>query len=74
MRMTRKLVREGADLKVWGLFFKAVVQAVFIFGAETWVQTSQMGPGQVPAQGCATAHWKAAEGGGGVNILFWRQR
>ena len=43
MRMTRKLVREGADLKVWGLFFKAVVQAVFIFGAETWVQTSQMG-------------------------------
>ena len=42
LRMTRILSREGADLKVLGIFFKAVVQAVLIFGAEMWVLTPRM--------------------------------
>ena len=33
----RILIREGADKRVLGNFFKAVVQAVVLFGAETWV-------------------------------------
>ena len=31
------LIWEGADLKVSGNFYKAVAQAVLLFGAETWV-------------------------------------
>ena len=34
-RMACILSREGAVLRVYGLFFKAVVQAVMIFGLET---------------------------------------
>ena len=41
--MTRVLRREGVALRVSGLFFKAVVQAVLIFGAETRVVTPHMG-------------------------------
>ena len=39
IRMLRILSREGAAPRVSRLFFKAVVQAVLIFGAETWVVT-----------------------------------
>ena len=35
-------IREGANLKVSGHFFKAVVQAVLMLGAETWVLTPRM--------------------------------
>ena len=42
MWMTRILSREGGDLKVSGLFFKAVVQAVLLLGADMWVLTPQM--------------------------------
>ena len=42
MRMTRILSREGAEPKVSGLFFKAVVQAVLLFGAKTWVLTPRV--------------------------------
>ena len=42
-RMTRILSREGAEPLVSGFFFKAVVQAVFLFGSETWVVTPRMG-------------------------------
>ena len=42
-RMTRILGREGANSRVSGVFFKAVVQAVLIFGSETWVLTPCMG-------------------------------
>ena len=42
VRMSRIFSQEGADPKVSGQFFKAVVQAVFLFGAETWVLTPQM--------------------------------
>ena len=36
-RLSHILSREGADKRVSGNFFKAVVQAVLLFGAETWV-------------------------------------
>ena len=42
-RMTKILIREGAEPRVSGFFFKAVVQAVLLFRAETWVVTSCMG-------------------------------
>ena len=35
--MTRILGREGADLRISGLFLNAVVQAVLLFGSDTWV-------------------------------------
>ena len=35
--LLRILIREGADKRLLGNFFKAVVQAVVLFGAETWV-------------------------------------
>ena len=34
--------REGADKRVSGNFFKAVVQAVLLFGAETWLLTPRI--------------------------------
>ena len=34
-RMSRILIREGANTKVSGHFFKGLVQAVLLFGAET---------------------------------------
>ena len=42
-RMLRILSREGATPRVSGFFFKAVIQAVLLFGAETWVVTPCMG-------------------------------
>ena len=41
-RMQRILSREGANKRVSGNFFKAVVQQVLLFGAETWVVTPRM--------------------------------
>ena len=38
-RLSRILSREGVDPKVLGHFFKAVSQAVLLFGAATWVIT-----------------------------------
>ena len=40
--LSRILFWEGADARVSGIFFKAVVQAVLLFGAETWVLTPMM--------------------------------
>ena len=37
MSMTRILRREGAAPWVSGLFFRAVVQTVLLFGLDTWV-------------------------------------
>ena len=42
-RVTRILSREGARPRVSGFFFKAVVQSVLLFSAETWVVTPHMG-------------------------------
>ena len=41
-RLSRILGREGEDPKVFGNFYKAVAQAVLLFGAETWVLTQRM--------------------------------
>ena len=41
-RLSRILIREGADPKVSGNFYKAVAQAVLLFRAETWVLTPRM--------------------------------
>ena len=41
-RLTRIMSREGSDKRISGTFFKAVVQQVLLFGAETWVLTPQI--------------------------------
>ena len=41
--MTRILSRKGAEPRVFRFFFKAMVQAVFLFGSDTWVVTHCMG-------------------------------
>ena len=41
-RMQGILRREGATPRISGNFFKAVVQQVLMFGAETWVVTPKM--------------------------------
>ena len=41
-RMSRIISREGAAPRVSGFFLKAVVQAVLLFGAETWMATPRM--------------------------------
>ena len=41
-RMQGILRREGATPRISGNFFKAVVQQVLLFGAETWVVTQKM--------------------------------
>ena len=41
-RLSRVLGREVADPKVSRAFYTAVMQAVLIFGAETWVLTPRM--------------------------------
>ena len=43
MSLSIILGREGAKTRVSGMFFKAVVQAVLIFGSEMWVTTPRMG-------------------------------
>ena len=42
-RITNIIIREGAMPCVYIFFFKAVVQAVLLFCAETWVVTTHMG-------------------------------
>ena len=41
-RLIRILSREGEDKRLSGTLFKAVVQQVLLFGAETWVLTPQI--------------------------------
>ena len=40
--LSRLLVREGADARVSGMFYKAVVQSVLLYGSETWVRSQAM--------------------------------
>ena len=42
-RMEEILGREVASPRLLGMFFKAAVQAIFLFGSETWVLTPRMG-------------------------------
>ena len=41
-QLSRILSREGADPKVLVHFYKAVLQEVLMFGAETWVLTPRI--------------------------------
>ena len=41
-QLTKILRREGVEKRVSGNFFKAVVQQVLLFGAETWVLTPRI--------------------------------
>ena len=41
-RFSRLLRAEGARPRQAGMFYKAVVQAVLLFGSETWVRTQTM--------------------------------
>ena len=41
-QMLRILIHEGADPKLLRHLFKAVVQAVLLFGTETWVLAPRM--------------------------------
>jgi hypothetical protein len=41
-RVSRVLTREGADSRVCGMFYKAVVQSILLYGCETWNITSQV--------------------------------
>ena len=41
-QVSRVLTREGAAPKVMGMFYKAVVMSVLLYGVETWVVSSPM--------------------------------
>ena len=41
-RLTRILIREGARPRVSGMFFKMLLQAMLLFGSETWLLTPHM--------------------------------
>jgi hypothetical protein len=40
--VSRVLVRDGASTHAMGLFYKAIVQAVLLYGCETWTLTDPM--------------------------------
>ena len=40
--LSRVLVREGSTPRISGLFYKAVVQAVLLYGCESWVLTDKV--------------------------------
>ena len=42
-QLSRILGREVENPRVLGILFKAVVQALLLFGSETWVMTPRMG-------------------------------
>jgi hypothetical protein len=39
--LSQILTREGAQPKIMGIFYKAVVQATLLYGSETWVITKE---------------------------------
>jgi hypothetical protein len=41
-RLSKLLTREGANPRVFGMFYKAVVQTVLLFGSESWTMTDAM--------------------------------
>jgi hypothetical protein len=40
-RFSRVLFREGADMRTMGIFYKTIVLAVLLYGAETWTLTQR---------------------------------
>ena len=41
-QVSRLLARDGASTRIMGYFYKAVVQAVLLYGAKTWVLSERM--------------------------------
>ena len=61
VRLLIILRREGANPKVSGMFFKAVMQAVLLFGLEMWVMTPAWdGTLGGSTQGIYMDHWEVA--------------
>ena len=66
--MPRILSREGTASRVSGFFFKAVIQMVLIFVADTWVVTPHMGKAlggsQTQVEGRLTGQllWRTTDG------------
>jgi hypothetical protein len=40
--VARVLVRDGASTRAMGMFYKAIVQALLLYGCETWTLTNPM--------------------------------
>ena len=61
-RMSRILGQEGANAQTSGTFFKAVVQAVLLFGSEMWVVTPHVSRtlGGFQHRGRPPADWESA--------------
>ena len=76
-RLSRVLGREGADPKVSRNFYKAVTQAVLIYGAETWVLTKMMEKAldsfqSRVARGSLGNSRGGRKTGAGITRLWWR--
>ena len=71
MRFSIILRREGANPRVSGMFFKAVVQAIILFGFEMWVITPLHGAGNwvVLTQGRYMDHWEVAPAVSGRRLV-----
>jgi hypothetical protein len=41
-QVSKVLSRQGADTRVSGYFYKAIVQSVLLYGCETWAVTQQI--------------------------------
>ena len=41
-KLVRVLKRDGASPRAFGMFYKAVVQSVLLYGVETWTLTDKM--------------------------------
>ena len=56
--MLRILGRKEAGVRALGTFFKAMVQAVLLFGFDTWVMTPKWdGFWEGSRRGCTTDWW-----------------
>ena len=40
--VVKVLMKSGAVVRAWGVFYKAVVHMVFLYGSERWVLTGAM--------------------------------
>ena len=77
-RLSRILIREGADPKVSVHFFKAVTQAVLLFSSDTWVVTPRMERGLSSFQHRVaqrlTGRQPRRQGVGFENTHHWRNQ
>ena len=77
-RMSQILIQEGMDTKLLGHFFNVSVQAVLLFGAETWVLTPRMERALSSFQHRVTRRLTGRhprrQGVGVGTILLWRRK